>query len=87
VVCYSLVSCCGICCTLLVARIQSSKLNVGVLVLVSDKMMLGVSVDRMKYLTIDNSVLCILQCIICSSTHAACIDGAACVGVIGSGGS
>jgi hypothetical protein len=56
-------------------------------VLVSDKMMLGVSVDRMKYLTIDNSVLCILQCIICSSTHAACIDGAACVGVIGSGGS
>lgn len=50
-----------------------------VLILVSDKIMLGVSVDRMKYLTIDNSVLC-------SSTHAACIEGAVCVGVIGSGG-
>ena len=48
--------------------------------LVSDKIMLRVTVDGMKYLTIDNSVLCILQGIICGSTHTDCVDGAVRVG-------
>ena len=54
---------------------------------VSDKIQCQVILNGTKYLTVDNSVLSILQSIVCSSTHAACVDGAGCVRVVGSGGS
>jgi hypothetical protein len=54
---------------------------------VSDKIQRQVIPKGTKYFTVDNSVLSILQGIVCSSTHAACVDGAGCVRVVGSRGS